>query len=36
MPDWRGLVVYFVLALAAAYLGYFWFIATKKGFADVL
>lgn len=36
MPDWRGLAIYSVLALAAAYLGYFWFVATKKGFADVL
>lgn len=35
-PDFFGLLLYFVGAAAFAYLGYFWFLLTKRGFADVL
>jgi len=36
MPDWLGLGVYLLVALVVAHLGYAWFMATRKGFADVL
>jgi len=36
MPDWRGLMIYTAGALTVTYVGYVWFVATKKGFADVL
>jgi lipopolysaccharide transport system permease protein len=36
MPDWSGLGIYMLIALAVAYLGREWFMATRKGFADVL
>lgn len=36
MPDWSGLAVYLLIALAVMYLGRAWFMATKRGFADVL
>lgn len=36
MPDWGGLLVYSLGALIVAWLGYAWFQATRKGFADVL
>jgi len=36
MPDWRGLALYSVGGLALMYLGYGWFVTTKRGFADVL
>ncbi|TXH58548.1 MAG: ABC transporter permease [Desulfurellales bacterium] len=35
-PDWLGLLGYSCVALAVAWLGYFWFQKTRKGFADVL
>ena len=35
-PHWAGLALYSLLACAAAWLGYFWFQKTRKGFADVL
>ena len=35
-PDWSGLGIYTVAAIAVAWLGYFWFQKTRKGFADVL
>lgn len=35
-PDWSGLGVYSVFALLVAWLGFFWFQKTRKGFADVL
>lgn len=35
-PNFLGLFIYFVVALVVAYVGYFWFMKTKKGFADVL
>ncbi len=36
LPDWGGLLVYFVASVAVAWLGLFWFQRTRKGFADVL
>jgi lipopolysaccharide transport system permease protein len=36
MPDWTGLGLYALFALTVCYLGYGAFIATRKGFADVL
>lgn len=36
MPDWAGLGIYLLVALAVAYLGRAWFMVTRKGFADVL
>ena len=36
LPDWGGLAVYLVFALAFMYAGYAWFQLTKRGFADVL
>lgn len=35
-PDWQGLFLYSVGGLILMYLGYGWFMATKRGFADVL
>jgi len=36
LPDWSGLVVYYILASIVAWAGLIWFIKTRKGFADVL
>ena len=36
LPDWSGLGLYAVGSVAAAYLGYSAFAATRRGFADVL
>jgi lipopolysaccharide transport system permease protein len=36
LPDWTGLGLYFLGALAFCYLSYAWFRATRSGFADVL
>jgi len=35
-PDWQGLVVYSTLSVAIAWVGFWWFQKTRKGFADVL
>lgn len=35
-PDWFGLLVYFSVACVVFLLGFSWFHATRKGFADVL
>ena len=35
-PDWQGLTIYSVIALAVAQIGFIWFEKTRKGFADVL
>ncbi len=35
-PDWRGLSVTLVFALACFVFGYWWFERTKKAFADVI
>ena len=36
LPDWQGLALYTLGAVLVAWLGYAWFQATRKGFADVL
>lgn len=36
MPDWQGLGLYLLVAIAVMYLGRAWFMATRRGFADVL
>jgi len=36
MPDWQGLGFYLIGAGGFAWLGFFWFQKTRKGFADVL
>jgi lipopolysaccharide transport system permease protein len=36
MPDWSGLGLYMLGAVVVAYLGYSAFMATRRGFADVL
>lgn len=36
LPDWYGLIMYALIALAVAWAGLFWFQKTRKGFADVL
>lgn len=35
-PDWAGLGVYTLIAVAIAWAGFAWFQKTRKGFADVL
>ena len=35
-PDWSTLLIYSVISLIFAYLGYAWFQKVRKGFADVL
>jgi lipopolysaccharide transport system permease protein len=35
-PDWMGLFIYLIAAIAVAWLGFFWFQKTRKGFSDVL
>ncbi len=35
-PDWGVLAILTVFSLAVCQLGYFWFMKTKRGFADVL
>lgn len=36
MPDWHALGIYLAVALVFMYLGRAWFMATRRGFADVL
>jgi lipopolysaccharide transport system permease protein len=36
LPDWSGLVIYYLLAAIVAWAGLMWFMKTRKGFADVL
>ena len=36
MPDWSGLALYNAVAILVALAGRKWFLATRKGFADVL
>lgn len=36
LPDWAGLAAYSVVAATIAWLGFFWFQRTRRGFADVL
>ncbi len=35
-PNWSGLAIYGLISLVVAWLGYWWFQKTRKGFADVL
>ena len=35
-PNWGGLLLYTLVAIFVAWLGYLWFQKTRKGFADVL
>lgn len=36
MPDWPNLIAAFLVAFSLNWLGYAWFIKTRKGFADVV
>lgn len=36
LPDWMGLALYLLGASIFAWIGFFWFQKTRKGFADVL
>lgn len=36
LPDWRGLAIYTMVSALVAWLGYFWFQKTRRGFGDVL
>lgn len=36
VPDWQGLSIYAMVALVVCYIGYGAFVATRRGFADVL
>jgi lipopolysaccharide transport system permease protein len=36
IPDWKGWGMYTIVSLAIAWLGFWWFQKTRKGFADVL
>jgi lipopolysaccharide transport system permease protein len=36
MPDWAGLGSYCAVSLIFAWMGFWWFQKTRKGFADVL
>lgn len=36
LPEWTGLGIYTLAAIAIAWTGYAWFQKTRKGFADVL
>ncbi len=35
-PDWHGLGIVTLLSMVVFQMGYFWFMKTKRGFADVL
>jgi lipopolysaccharide transport system permease protein len=36
LPNWTGLLIYMVCSMLIAWVGFFWFQKTRKGFADVL
>jgi lipopolysaccharide transport system permease protein len=36
IPDFSGLLAYFMTSLGIAFMGFAWFQKTRKGFADVL
>lgn len=36
MPDWKGLLIYLLIAVAATYAGHAFFQKARRGFADVL
>ena len=35
-PDWDGLAIYLGISIVIAWIGFWWFQKTRKGFADVL
>jgi lipopolysaccharide transport system permease protein len=35
-PDWAGLMLYAAASFAVAWLGFWWFQRTRRGFADVV
>jgi len=35
-PNWAGLALYSIISLVVAWVGYWWFQKTRKGFADVI
>lgn len=35
-PDWVGLAMYSLVSLMVAWMGFWWFQKTRKGFSDVL
>jgi lipopolysaccharide transport system permease protein len=36
LPDWVGLGIYSAVSVMTAWLGFWWFQKTRRGFADVL
>lgn len=36
MPDWHGLLIYYMVAILVAWIGQAWFNKTRQGFADVV
>lgn len=36
LPDWQNLLIYFAYSLFVAWIGFYWFQRTRKGFADVI
>jgi len=36
LPNWGGLAIYTTVSVLVAWLGYFWFQKTRRGFSDVL
>jgi lipopolysaccharide transport system permease protein len=36
LPDWAGLAIYLAVSVMTAWLGFWWFQKTRRGFADVL
>ena len=36
LPDWKGIIIYFIIGILTAWAGLLWFQKTRKGFADVL
>jgi lipopolysaccharide transport system permease protein len=35
-PDWSGLALYLAVGVVISYFGYTWFVATRRGFGDVI
>ncbi|MDH3443368.1 MAG: ABC transporter permease, partial [Deltaproteobacteria bacterium] len=36
LPDWSVWMSFFLVSLALAWIGFWWFQKSRKGFADVL
>lgn len=36
LPNWNGLAIYSVISFLIAWMGYWWFQKTRKGFSDVI